>query len=423
MKNYLKDFNSFSINEMASTLSKLGLPKKLIRVIHSLPDTIEKISPFAYATARQRGAELPPIGGNRPSHEVEIIEHFRMRKTQLLGNQYGTYPAKQPGWLAEKPWGDHSILLAVPEPGGKYAGEDPRYDYIYNKESAFDDRGAGRGKKYRVITMGKDGKILRDWAAFQGKITYPANPETGERMYRNDFKDYPTAADGKIDVYVLDTETVGTEREKRQLGPGKGFDWHDVPIGKARAKKRERVKSRQVTAYTFIDDFAERFEKILSSIFGKRKKQAAEKYASLILQDDADPTELANLSKVIHEEPNVMDNIIKYYEKFLKYLKLNGDYGHASQKELHDAMYVRNMEELASIEDIVKVHGKMKALKNFAEFILTGDVNDINKEMEKAIEEPGAQMRDDFEDMLDFDFDMDNPAPYNPNEEDDEIDI
>ena len=419
MKNYLKDFNSFSVNEMASTLSKLGLPKKLIKVIHNLPDTIEKINPFAYASAKQRNRKLPPIAGNRPSHNVEIVEHFRMKKTQLLGNQYGTHPWKQTGWLAEKPWGDHAILLAVPEPGGRYAGEDPRYDFIYNKESAFDDRDKGRGKKYRVITMGKDGKILRDWAAFQGKITYPQNAE-GQRPYRNDFKDYPTAADGKIDVYVLDTEFVDSDREpyEDKFGITRMVD---VPVGKARKKGRTRKAAAAYTGEDFIDDFAKKFDRILTSTFGKRKQKAAEKYASLILQDDADANELAELSRVIHDEPNVMDNVLKYYSKFLKYLKTNGDYGNATQGEIPDGIYIDNIGNFASIEDIIKVHGKMKSHRNFAEYILTGDVNDINKEMERAIEEPSAEMSDEFEDMLDFDFDMENPVPYNPSE--DEIDI
>ena len=102
MKNYLKGFNElFAINEMASTLSKLGVPKKLIGVIHRLPDKIEKIRPFTFKAGRERSAELPPIAQNRPSHAVEVVDHFRMKKTELLGNRYGTHPNKMPGFLAD----------------------------------------------------------------------------------------------------------------------------------------------------------------------------------------------------------------------------------------------------------------------------------------------------------------------------------
>jgi len=418
MKNYLKGFNElFAINEMASTLSKLGVPKKLIGVIHRLPDKIEKIRPFTYKAGSERRAELPPIAQNRPSHAVEVLDHFRMKKTELLGNKYGTHPNKMPGFLADLekvPWGDTRILLAVPNPGGRYAGRAPRYDYIYHKASAWGKKAQGGGKKYRILTMDEDGRILRDWQAYQGDLTYPRNPNDpgAERMKRNDFKDFPTAADGKIDVYILDPEIVDYETEFQDMGDRR-IDpvSHRVGIGKARKTARERAKSKYLDSDSFIDDFADKFSRILNDIFGKRKQQAAQRYAELIVRDDAPREEINRLSSLINSNRDVLDNIKDYYKKYLSYLKANGDYEQAKQSEIGDELYLGNLGQYASINDIIKKHGKMKALRNLAEFILTNDVNDINREMEMAIETPGEQFSDDFDfdSMVDDVLDLENP--------------
>ena len=52
----------------------------------------------------------------------------------------------------------------------------------------------------------------------------------------------------------------------------------------------------------------------------------------------------------------------------------------------------------------------MKALRSFAEYILTGSVEDINTDFDSTIEEPEYQSPDsEFEDLIDVDFDMENP--------------
>lgn len=421
MKNYLKGFSDFyKLNEMASTLSKLGVPKKLIKVIHNLPDKIEKITPFDFKSGGRRSYELPPIGQNRPSHAVEVKDHFRMKKTELLGDNYGIH--KSPGFLADLekvPWGDTRILLAVPEPGGKYAGKAPRYDYIYHKGSAWGKVSQGGGKKYRVLTLDDEGRILRDWQAYQGKLKYPRDPNDpiAERKERNDFKDFPTAADGKIDVYILDTEIVGTERVPQQLGlkeipPGDTYNKpvHDVGIGKARMTARERVKSRLMNSDVFIDNFASRFKEIIATIFGKRKQQAAAAYADLILQDDADPQMINDLQKTININPDVMENIERYYRDFIKYANLAGDYRKADFSEIGDTLNLGeyNLKNYASIIDMIDKHGKDKVLRMFGEFILTGKVSGLNKDdLEDELDT--VTDTEDFEDMLDFDFDLENP--------------
>ena len=420
MKNYLKGFNEhFAINEMASTLSKLGVPKKLITVIHNLPDKIEKITPFTYDRGSQRSFEIPPIGQNRPSHSVGVLDSFRMKKTELLGNQYGTHPWKMSGYLADLekvPWGDTRILLAVPNPGGKYAGQEPRYDYIYHKASAFGKKEYGGGKKYRILTMDKDGRILRDWAAYQGKLTYPKDPNKPNepKKFRNDFKDFPTDAKGFIDVYILDPETVDYQTELQRMGPREEPKSHRVPIGKARAQSRERLKARLVNSDTFIDDFAKKFQSIIASIFGKRKQQAAAAYAQLILQDDADPREINRLQNAINTNQNVMTNISGLYKNFLTYLKSNGEYQEAKLDEFGNnvSIYSGNVGRYASLIDILSKHGKDKALRNFAEFILREEVSDIYTGIDTE-SDPTIGGRDDseveFEDMLDYDFDIENP--------------
>ena len=420
MKNYLKGFNElFAVNEMASTLSKLGVPKKLITVIHNLPDKIEKIKPFTYDKGDQRSFEIPPIGQNRPSHSVGVLDHFRMKKTQLLGNMYGSHPAKMPGYLADLekvPWGDTRILLAVPNPGGKYAGQEPRYDYIYHKASAFGKKEYGGGKKYRILTMDQDGRILRDWAAYQGKLTYPKDPNKRDEpaKFRNDFSDFPTDANGFIDVYILDPETVDYQTEYQKMGPREAPKSHRVPIGKARAQSRERLKTKLVNSDTFIDDFAKRFQSIIASLYGKRKQQAAAAYAQLILQDDADPREINRLQATINTNQDVMNNIAELYKNFLNYLRSKGDYLEAKMDEFGNSVsiYSGNIGRYASLLDILNKHGKDKALRNFAEFILTGDVNDVYTESEIELEPTAGTKRDseeEFKSMLDYDFDIENP--------------
>jgi hypothetical protein len=427
MKNYLKGFSDFyKLNEMASTLSKLGVPKKLIKVIHNLPDKVEKITPFDFKGGGRRSYELPPIGQNRPSHEVEVTDHFRMKKTELLGDNYGIH--KSPGFLADLekvPWGDTRILLAVPEPGGKYADTEPRYDYIYHKGSAWGKVSQGGGKKYRVLTIDGEGKILRDWQAYQGKLTYPKDPNNpqAERKFRNDFKDFPTAADGKIDVYILDTEIVDTERVTQQLGlkeipPGDTYNKpvHDVGIGKARMTARERMKSRLMNSDVFIDSFASRFKEIIATIFGKRKQQAAAAYADLILQDNADGQMINDLQKTININPDVMENIENYYKGFIKAAKALGDYRKTELAELGDTLNLgsTNMKNYASIIDMIDKHGKDKVSRMFAEFILTGEISGLNKDDEYDEELETSTETDDFEDMLDFDFDLENPFDTPP---------
>lgn len=416
---------------MASTLSKLGVPKKLVKVIHNLPDEIEKMRPFTYNAGAERRAELPPIGQNRPSHEVGVMDQFQMKKTKLLGNNYvpkgGNNREKQPGYLADlenMPWGDIRVLLAVPKPGGKYAGEAPRFDYIYHKASAWGKKAQGGGKKYRILTMDADGKILRDWQAYQGDLTYPRDPNNPDapRRRRNDFKDFPTDANGMIDVYILDPEIEGHETSWQDLGYRGEKKSHEVPIGKARKKKRERTISKFEKADSFIEDFAERFDKILTSIFGKRKEAARQKYSELIAGgEDINTEEMRDLSRVIADNENIRDNLTRYYRNFLRYLNAHGKYDTSDITEILDVdgddiagLSASELKTYASITDAIGKHSKMSVLRKLAEFILTGEVDDIHKEMEVAIggfgEEEEEVSAEDFESMLDYEgIDLEDP--------------
>ena len=432
MKNYVKGFNEmFKVNEMASTLSKLGLPKRLVGVIHKLPDTIEKIKPFTYNQgSRSRQAELEPISQNRPSHEVRVVDHFRMRKTELLGNQNSS--KTKPGFLANMEQfplaKDMRIILAVPEPGGKYAGVAPRFDYIYHKGTAWGKRDDGGGKKYRVLTMDADGNIVRDWAAYQNELTYPKNPmePNAPIKKRNDFKDFPTAADKKIDVYILDLEEVGTEFTSRDMGKGI-TKTEPVPIGKARQLARDRKKAASYSieivdngerkmlygGNAFIYEFAKRFEGILTNLFGKRKEKAREKYRELVADGtDISTDQMRNLQRLLQDNTTVEANIATYYKNFLKYLMDNGSYAITSLSEIDKMTNISssNYKSYASIEDVISKHEKMKALRSFAEYILTGSVEDINTDFDSTIEEPEYQSPDnEFQDLIDVDFDMENP--------------
>ena len=435
MKNYLNSFSEmFQINEMASTLSKLGVPKKLVRVIHNLPDEIEKIRPFTYNRGSQaRSFELEPIGQNRPSHSVEVLDHFKMKKTQLLGNNYvprgGSNRNKKPGYLADLdiiPWGDMRILLAVEKPGGKYAGQAPRFDYIYNKASAWGKKAQGGGKKYRILTMDQDGKILRDWQAYQGDLTYPKDPNdpNAPRRKRNDFKDFPTDANGMIDVYILDPETVGYETAYQDMGTGNPNRSHRVPIGKARKMKRDRTLSKYKNAEYFLEKFSERFENILSSIFGKRKDKAREKYAELLAGgQDVSSEEMRELHTQMLANDDMKSNLNNMYVNYLKYLKVHGDYLDSDLVEIQTANgedisgispYLNK--KLVSITDVIDKHSEMSALRKFAEFMLTGKVSEVYKEnkdeedSDQIGQDDQVSTDDDFESMLDYEgIDLENP--------------
>ena len=391
---------------------------------------IERITPFTFKTAVGRRAELPPIAQNRPTHEVGVLDHFKMKKTKLLGNNYipsgKTNREKEPGYLADLeniPWGNMRVLLAVPKPGGKYAGESPRYDYIYSKESAWGKKEQGGGKKYRILTMDGQGRILRDWQAYQGDLTYPKDPtapEDAPRIKRNDFKNFPTAADGTIEVYILDPEIVGYEGAYQEIGGGER-KYHEVPIGKARLSKRKRSAAKFEKADSFLESFAERFDSIISSIFGKREEKAREKYAELIAAgEDINAEEMRNLQDIIGSNQKVKDNLVNYYKRFLKYLLAHGKYENSELIEILDengddipGLSTSELKNLASITDVIAKHSRMSALRKLAEFIVTSEVDDIHKEMEVAIGDFGEEKQKEepvsFEDMLDYDFDLEDP--------------
>ena len=309
---------------------------------------------------------------------------------------------------------DMRIILAVPEPGGKYAGTAPRFDYIYHKGTAWGKREDGGGKKYRVLTMDEDGNIVRDWAAYQGKLTYPKNPmePSAPIKKRNDFKDFPTAADGKIDVYILDLEEVDTEFTSRDMGGGISQTL-PVPIGKARKMKRGRESSRSYSGENFLNDFTGKFEGILTNLFGKRKEKAREKYRDLVADGtDISTDQMRNLQRLVQDNTTVEANLATYYKNFLKYLMDNGSYAITSLSEIDKMTNISssNYKSYASIEDVISKHEKMKALRSFAEYILTGSVEDINTDFDSTIEEPEYQSPDnEFEDLIDVDFDMENP--------------
>ena len=52
------------------------------------------------------------------------------------------------------------------------------------------------------------------------------------------------------------------------------------------------------------------------------------------------------------------------------------------------------VKKLASITDVINKHSLMSALRKFAEYILTGEVDDVYKEME--ISDTGDEEDDDF---------------------------
>ena len=121
---------------------------------------------------------------------------------------------------------------------------------------------------------------------------------------------------------------------------------------------------------------------------------------------------MRNLQRLVQDNTTVEANLATYYKNFLKYLMDNGSYAITSLSEIDKMTNISssNYKSYASIEDVISKHEKMKALRSFAEYILTGSVEDINTDFDSTIEEPEYQSPDnEFEDLIDVDFDMENP--------------
>lgn len=513
MGNFVLDYNSFfKINEselfeMASTLSRLPIPKKMVSAIHRLSS--EDVKPFTYKEGRKggeqdwrHGGDAKKIGSWRMSdankklidkiskegvgaltdeekekvtdaennaaamgfrnishedrailiasktykdpgvlpHDVDVIDpaekfpelveergvkllkdengmpYARFKKTRLLGNMYDMPVARQrregrrkdPGFLANisnTPWGGMRMLLAVPDAN--------RYDYVYFKGRAFYGKDERGGKKYRVVTMDEDGNLIRDWMAYQGKIKFPEEVGGGES--RDDFKNFPSNDDGYINVYFLDVEDTS-----------------------AQEKREKRVGARKVTNKMFLETFKVKFENIIESIYGNKKDRAKVKLAEILgdisyeearqaLEGDA-REEMMSLKRFIDSEDGALRGLGSKYAAFLKYMKRKGSYygiqdsGSSKDdwKELSDIAggfgHGTNVNDYASIEDIIDIHTMGSALRKFAEFILTGEVDDVWKEMDVAIGDFEEVMGDDDEDLLDM-------APEAGAEDDAELDL
>ena len=148
-----------------------------------------------------------------------------------------------------------------------------------------------------------------------------------------------------------------------------------------------------------------------------------EKYGELLAAGtDATSDEMRDLHNTMLTNQDVNANLVNYYIKFLKYLMVHGKYENSDLVEILDAdgndipgISASQLKNLVSITDVIDKHSKMSALRKLAEFIITGEVDDVHKEMEQAVdgfEEQGEKETetDDFESMLDYEgIDLENP--------------
>lgn len=263
--NYLKGFSGFNnsqaINEMASELTKLGVPKDLMQFIHKLSGQIHKMS--------QRGDEQKDPGTGRTtdrfhtlkeprkakggpwperedipmSHDVEVRGNKQGKKniyhylTQLLDSRKDTgirlvlvnptedivqYMTRKTGKMSKIQLADVGIY---DEPRGRSATDQARMQGTSNK----------RGLYMRVVALdGDSGEPISAWEGTIGQMA----------------EDW----DESTILYIMEDED------------------------RVRAKRKTRTDIKTVTEEQFLKYFMDNFDKLANKAIGKKGAEAEAKY-------------------------------------------------------------------------------------------------------------------------------------------------
>jgi len=363
--NYLKGFNEFTgtgrIFEMASELSKLGVPKDLMQFIHNL--TGEKIS--RTRTGMMRGGKFRTLqgeyGGDIPSYQDMPLSH----DVEVVGKKTGreriyNYLTKLPTETDT----DLRLILVNPEEElvhyitkktGKtreWKGYDPDRPEVSQK----------RGFYMRIVTI--DRETGEPVAAWRGTISQLLEDVSDESV-----------------LYIM-------EPEERVL------------------TKRKTREGYKMTADRFIKHFKDNYIKLVNK--GMEKKTAKRQEEFRKLAGELDPSELgqfkdqsiwkndmpASLKRLIDTAAEIEAGVIDEgkleveLRQFLEYLAKEGKY-ETDPKIIWD--------KVAMLSDVIDKHTLMGTCNRFLQYIVTGKVAAVAQDIftELGLEDLG--LGDDFE--------------------------
>lgn len=337
---YIKPFDS--VNE-ASELIKLGIPKEMAKVIHTMAGGKQTTQPFVLQSGKKldRGVDFEesPV-----SHDIKVNQVIEKRKS---------YDNSILDYLDSIGAGQKVNMLLV-SPDKSYM------HYIMYKSQSVQH--ATKGNQYRVVTIDKStGKPISKWAGTNGQLAGSA--PIGTKLY----------------IF---------EQENR-----------------ASKKKEKREKLQNYTEKEFIDYVIENYSKLIGKAFGKYRKTAEEKFykklTGLSIEDIINTLsktkgqrgstqytaiigkqtgwsaseedikkhgeswekigELLDLADAVKRDVVDEQQLLNELNNFKKYMFSNGSY----KPE-------KNNEESADLNDIIKSESLLGATTKFLQFVTYG---------------------------------------------------
>ncbi len=364
-RNYLKGFGEFigssKVFEMASELSKLGVPKDLMQFIHNLTGEETSRTP----TGMMRGGKFRTLhgeyGGDWPSYQDEPMSH----DVQVVGQKTGkdriyNYLTSLPTEI------DTGLRLILVNP------EEQMVHYITRKTGKTKDwKGYDpmrpevsqkRGFYMRIITI--DRETGEPVAAWRGTVSQLLEDVTDESI-----------------LYIMEKEQrVTSKRETRKeykMTPDKFIEYFKNNYVKLVNKGLEKKTGKRK------EEFKELLGQVDPSELGKLKDQT-------IYQSDL-PASLKNLiNKAAEIESGVVDKGMLKVElrKFLEYLAKEGKY--ETDPEI-------SWDKVAMLGDVIAKHSLMGACSKFLQYIVTGKTATVAKDIFTELGLGDLGLGDDFE--------------------------
>lgn len=362
--NYLKGFSEYTrlnpMFEMASELTKLGVPKDLMQFIHNLTgEKVDRVETWS------RGGKFRTLageyGGAWPAYQDDPLSH----DVKVIGTKTGK--ERVYNYLTSLPT-DRDIslrlILVNPEEGmvhyitrqtGKtrdWKGYDPNRPEVSQK----------RGFYMRIITIDKEtGEPV---AAWRGTISQLLEDVTQESV-----------------LYIMEQE----DRVKT---------------------KRETRKSYKMDADKFIDYFEDKYINIVNKALEKKTGRRREEFKELL--QEVSPEDVAKLDKyMVYKDqlPESLLNVIKKateistgavdrgllkveLRKFLEYLASQGKY------ETDPSV---PYDKVALLDDVIDKHSLMGTCSRFFQFIVTGKTASVAKDVFTELGIADLGLGDDFD--------------------------
>lgn len=358
--NYLKGFNSFNdshrINEMASELTKLGVPKDLMQFIHKLSGKLHKM------VGRGGDRQIDP-GTGRTS------DTFSTRKEPYKAKG-GPWPEREDIPLS------HDVAV-----NGTKSGKRNIYHYLTQLLDSRRDSGLRlilvnpNIDQVQYITR-KTGKMSKEQLADAGISDTEEARSKGISQKRGLYMRV-VALDGDSGTPISAWEgTIGQMAE----------DWDDDTVlyimeneDRVRTKRTARTERTKVTSDSFIKYFMDNLENIASGFISKKGAKAEakyrEEYAKLdpvsdfeggVIADTEQGRKVRRLMADLKKESFDPESFKPKLNNFQELAFKEGEYNP------HDDSY--SGRDKASLSDMVNIHTMPVVASMFLQYLVLGKV-------------------------------------------------